>query len=411
MNASPLQPPPAAPVVSGMRPTGALHLGHYHGVLRNWVALTATRDCLYFVADWHALTTRPDRPEDLVRHTREMVIDWMAAGLDPARATLFVQSRVPAHAELHLLLSMIVPVGWLERVPTYKELREAVAGEETLSYGFLGYPVLMSADVLLYRAAEVPVGEDQLAHLELTREIARRFNDLLGRGPAFERDVEAARAALGPAAREALEDYARAFRERGDAGALDALEALLARAGGLDEEARDLLRASVRGTGRILLREPRPLLTEAPRLPGLDGRKMSKSYGNTITLRDEPPVVWEKLRTMVTDPARVRRSDPGDPEKCPVWAWHRVYSDAETRAWVEQGCRGAGIGCLDCKKKLLEPILKDLEPVRQRAARLAARPGDVDDILEEGSRRARAWSEPVVTRVREALGLRRPPAG
>jgi tryptophanyl-tRNA synthetase len=399
--------PPRAPVVSGMRPTGALHLGHYHGVLRNWVSLSHTHECLYFVADWHALTTRLDRPEELAQHTREMVIDWIAVGLDPARVTLFVQSRVPAHAELHLLLSMVVPVGWLERVPTYKELRQAASGEETLSYGFLGYPVLMSADVLLYGAAGVPVGEDQLAHLELTREIARRFNDLYGRGPSFAADLERALGRLGPEERARYDGLLKAYRERGEEDARARLDGFLASLPALGEEERDLLAAAARGTGRAILREPRPLLTETPRLPGLDGRKMSKSYGNTITLRDEPPVVWDKLRTMTTDPARVRRSDPGDPEKCPVWAWHLVYSDGPTRAWVDHGCRTAGIGCLDCKKKLLEPILRDLEPIRTRAQELASRPDDVDAILEDGSRRARAWAEPVLETVRSCLGLPR----
>ena len=388
-----------------MRPTGALHLGHYHGVLRNWVALARDHECLYFVADWHALTTRLDRPEEIAHHTREMVIDWIASGLDPERATLFVQSRVRAHAELHLLLSMIVPVGWLERVPSYKDLRQTAAAEDTLSYGFLGYPVLMSADVLLYRAAGVPVGEDQVAHLELTREIARRFNDLYGRGPAFAADLERALGGLAPDVCRAYDEALRAYRERGEEKALADLEQRLAGVSGLGADERDLLLAAARGTGRALLREPRPLLTATPRLPGLDGRKMSKSYGNTITLRDEPPVVWEKLRTMVTDPARVRRSDPGDPEKCPVWAWHLVYSDEETRSWVDRGCRSAGIGCLDCKKRLLEPILRDLEPIRERACRLAEHPERVEEILEDGSARARAWARPALEIVRERLGL------
>jgi tryptophanyl-tRNA synthetase len=389
-----------------MRPTGALHLGHYHGVLRNWVALARTHDCLYFVADWHALTTRLDRPEELARHTREMVIDWVAAGLDPTRVTLFVQSWVPAHAELHLLLSMIVPVGWLERVPSYKEQRENPAGEETLSYGFLGYPVLMSADVLLYAAAMVPVGEDQLAHLELTREIARRFNDLYGRGPSFAAALERARGRLAEDERTAFDELLRAYRERGDEDALGRLARLLDASPNLVADDRAVLSAAARGTGRALLREPRPLLTETPRLPGLDGRKMSKSYGNTITLRDDPARVWEKLRTMTTDPARVRRTDPGDPEKCPVWAWHLVYSDAPTRAWVDRGCRSAGIGCLECKKSLLEPMLRELEPIRARAEALAARPDEIEAVLEEGSRRARNWAEPVLETVRRCLGLR-----
>jgi tryptophanyl-tRNA synthetase len=389
-----------------MRPTGALHLGHYHGVLRNWVALARTHDCLYFVADWHALTTRLDRPEELARHTREMVIDWIAAGLDPMRVTLFVQSWVPAHAELHLLLSMIVPVGWLERVPSYKEQRENPAGEETLSYGFLGYPVLMSADVLLYAAAMVPVGEDQLAHLELTREIARRFNDLYGRGPSFAAALERARGRLAEDERTAFDELLRAYRERGDEDALGRLARLLDASPNLVADDRAVLSAAARGTGRALLREPRPLLTETPRLPGLDGRKMSKSYGNTITLRDDPATVWEKLRTMTTDPARVRRTDPGDPEKCPVWAWHLVYSDVPTRAWVDRGCRSAGIGCLECKKSLLEPMLRELEPIRARAEAFAARPDEIETVLEEGSRRARNWAEPVLETVRRCLGLR-----
>ncbi|MCL4154025.1 UNVERIFIED_CONTAM: hypothetical protein GTU68_026504 [Idotea baltica] len=267
-----------------MRPTGKLHLGHYHGVLKNWIELQHTHECYFFVADWHALTTEYDHSETIAAHVTDMVIDWLAAGVSPGTATLFIQSRVPEHAELHLLLSMMTPLGWLERVPSYKDQQEKLKEKDLATYGFLGYPLLQAADILVYKAGNVPVGEDQVAHVELTREVARRFNHIYG----------------------------------------------------------------------IILPEPQALLTQASKMPGLDGQKMSKSYGNTISLREDPKQIETKLRTMPTDPARVRLTDPGDPAKCPVWQLHEVYSDSEVKEWVKKGCTTAGIGCVECKQPVIE---------------------------------------------------------
>jgi tryptophanyl-tRNA synthetase len=327
-------------IVSGMRPTGALHLGHYHGALKNWVRLQVQHPCFFFVADWHALTTHYETPNVIRPNLWEMVIDWLAAGVDPNRAVLFVQSRVPEHAELHVLLSMITPLSWLERVPTYKDQQAKLSERDLSTYGFLGYPLLQSADVLIYRAAAVPVGEDQVPHIELTREVARRFNHLFG-------------------------------------GART----------------------------RPVLLEPKALLTEAARVPGLDGQKMSKSYGNTIAMRDDPVSVSKKLRTMPTDPARVRRSDPGEPTRCPVWPLHAVYSSPETCQWAENGCRQATIGCLECKQPVIDAVLAEQVVFHERAQPYLDAPAVLRDVLDAGCDQARSVARETLREVREVMGL------
>jgi tryptophanyl-tRNA synthetase len=322
-------------VLSGMRPTGRLHLGNYLGALDNWVRMQDEYDAFYFVANWHALTTGADSVREVPSNTVEMIADWLGAGLDPERCTIFVQSWVPEHAELHLLFSMVTPVGWLERVPTYKEMVEQL-GIESPSYGLLGYPLLQAADILMYKAAWVPVGIDQVPHVELTREVARRFNN------AFEADV---------------------------------------------------------------FPEPQAKLTEIPKVPGTDGRKMSKSYGNAIYLADPAEVVREKVRPMVTDPARKRRSDPGNPDVCPVFDLHRIFTTQADRAWAANGCRTAAIGCLDCKAKLLEHMEPALGPIRERRETFAARPQHIVDVLHEGSKRARAVAQETMDEVRRVVTL------
>ncbi|MHB1544803.1 MAG: tryptophan--tRNA ligase [Gammaproteobacteria bacterium] len=399
---------PHSRIVSGMRPTGHLHLGHWEGVLKNWIELQKHHECYFFVADWHALTTHYQDSRGLEANTFDLVMEWLAVGVDPDRATLFVQSWVPEHAELHLLLSMLTPLGWLERVPTYKEQQQELKDRELDTYGFLGYPVLMSADVLLYRAGGVPVGQDQVAHLEVAREIARRFNFLYGRGEAFDALLRSAHEHMGSKQSHRLIGWAKQYRESGASELLNRIAHTLAEDSRLDPEERAALFAEARGSGREILPEPEALLTRASRLPGTDGRKMSKSYDNAIALRDDRDVVTRKIRTMATDPARVRRSDPGEPDRCPVWKYHEAFSTEETRQWVETGCRTAGIGCLDCKNRLLEGMLHELEPVWGRLHRLQADPDAVREVLASGSERARIKARETLGEVRNALGLARP---
>jgi len=393
-------------VLSGMRPTGRMHIGHYHGALKNWVRLQEEYECLFFAADWHALTTQYDAVENIAESTWEMFVDWLAAGLDPTRATLFIQSRVPEHAELTLLLGMISPVGWLERVPTYKDQQQKLADRDLSNFGFLGYPVMQSADILIYRSNMVPVGEDQVSHIELTRELARRFNHIYGREPGFEEKARAAVKKLGSKKARRYEDFRTAYQEKGDADALTAGRALLEETQNLSLGDRERLFGFLEGTRRMILPEPQPLLTENPRVPGLDGTKMSKSYGNSIFLREEPAEVTQKIRTMQTDPARVRRTDPGNPEKCPVWGLHKIYSDAATRDWVVQGCTTAGIGCLECKQPVIDAIIKEQQPIRERAQRFLDDPTLVRNIVADGCERARKLAEETMRDVRDAMGLR-----
>ena len=392
-------------VLSGMRPTGALHLGHYHGVLKNWVRLQTEYPCLFFVADWHALTTDYEKPGALQDVGGEMVIDWLAAGIDPTQATLFVQSLVPEHAELHLLLSMLTPLGWLERVPTYKDQQEKLSDRDLSTYGFLGYPLLQAADILIYRARYVPVGEDQVPHIEFTREVARRFNHLYGREPGFEDKAKAAVKKMGSKKARLFNELRTKYLESGDAEALKRAQALL---DGLQSQPRgdvERLYGWLEGGGRKILVEPDALLTEASKLTGLDGQKMSKSYGNAIALREDPESVAKKIRTMPTDPARVKRSDPGTPEKCPVWPLHQVYSDAARQAWVQKGCTTAGIGCLECKQPVIESVLAELAPMRERAQTYVDDPTLVKNILADGCERARKLAVETMREVREAMGL------
>ncbi len=392
-------------VLSGMRPTGALHLGHYHGVLKNWVSLQHEHQCLFFVADWHALTTHYDTPEVIEENVWDMLVDWLAAGVDPALATLFIQSRVPEHAELHLLMSMITPLGWLERVPTYKDQQEKLVEKDLSTYGFLGYPLLQSADILIYRANLVPVGEDQVPHIEFTREIARRFNHVYGRDPGFEGKAEAAIKKLGAKRGKLYRELRTRYQEQGDDDALQSGHALLDEAASLSMGDRERLFGYLEGGGKMILSEPKALLTAASRMPGLDGQKMSKSYNNTISLREDAASVEQKVRTMPTDPARVRRTDPGDPDKCPVWQLHCVYTDEKTHDWVQQGCRSAGIGCIECKQPVIEGIQKELAPIRERAQVYLDDPSLVRNIISDGNDRARKLASETMRDVREAMGL------
>src|SRR5882724_11240939 len=351
-------------VLSGMRSTGKLHLGNYVGALENWVRMQEQYDCFFFIADWHALTTDYADTSHIKENSIEVLLDWLAAGLDPEKCVMFIQSHVPAHAELHLLLSMITPLGWLERVPTYKEQRENIKEKDLGTYGFLGYPVLQSADILIYKADFVPVGEDQVAHVELTREIARRFNGLYG---SMKADP---------------------FHEPGMPPGLPA--------------------SKVYGTGIILegvFPEPQALLTPAPKLPGTDGRKMSKSYGNMILLTDPEPVVRQKLKTMVTDPARVRRTDPGNPDLCPVGDLHKIFSDQPTMAKVNEGCRSAGIGCIECKGWAADALVKILNPMQERRKKYEDNPRLAWDILEAGAGKARVAAARTMDEVRDSMGM------
>ena len=388
-----------------MRPTGQLHLGHYRGVLMNWTKLQHEYECYFFVADWHALTTHYEEREVIADSVFEMVVDWLACGIDPADARLFIQSRVPEHAELHLLLSMITPLGWLERVPSYKDQQERMGDRDLTTYGFLGYPLLQSADILIYRAGLVPVGEDQAAHVEMTREVARRFNHIFGREPDFEARVEAAVRKMGKRNARLFRDLRRRFQERGDEEARETALALLESQQNVSIGDRERLLGFLDGSGRAILPEPQVLLTPASRMPGVDGQKMSKSYGNTIELREEPDAVAAKLRRMPTDPARVRRSDPGDPDKCPVWQLHQIYSDDDCRAWVREGCRSAGIGCLDCKKPIIDAVLAELDPIRRRALDYAAEPDVVRSIIQAGCEEARDTARETMEDVRRAVGV------
>ena len=392
-------------VLSGMRPTGSLHLGHYHGVLKNWVKLQTEYPCLFFVADWHALTTDYETPGEVQRNGWDMVVDWLASGVDPNQATLFIQSHIAEHAELHLLLSMIAPLGWLERVPTYKDQQEKLLDKDLSTYGFLGYPLLQSADILVYRSKYVPVGEDQVPHVEFTREVARRFNHLYGREQGFEDKAKAAVKKMGTKKARLFNTLRTKFLEQGEMESLSRAQALLEEQQNLSRGDRERLYGWLEGSGKKILVEPDALLTPAARLPGLDGQKMSKSYGNTIALREEPELVSKKIRTMPTDPARVKRSDPGTPEKCPVWPLHQIYSDDERQSWVRKGCTTAGIGCLECKQPVIIAIQAELAPMRERAQAYLDDPTLVKSIIADGCDKARRLAAETMRDVREAMGL------
>jgi tryptophanyl-tRNA synthetase len=392
-------------VLSGMRPTGRMHIGHYHGALKNWLRLQEEYDCLYFAADWHALTTHYETPERIEDSVWEMFIDWFAAGINPTRSTIFIQSRVVEHAELTLLLGMMAPVGWLERVPTYKEQQQKLADRDLTTFGFLGYPVMQAADILIYRANMVPVGEDQVSHLELVRELARRFNHIYGREPDFEEKARAAIKKLGSKRAKRYAQLRTAFQEQGDQAALETAREMLDEAQNLALGDRERLFGYLEGSRRVILPEPHPLLTDTPKVPGTDGQKMSKSYDNAIYLREDPATITTKVRTMQTDPARVHRSDPGTPEKCPVWSLHQIYSDQTTRDWAHNGCTTAGIGCLDCKQPVIDAIIAEQRPLHERAQKYLDDPSLVRAIVADGCERARKLAEETMRDVRDAMGL------
>jgi len=388
-----------------MRPTGSLHLGHYHGVLKNWVEMQHQYECLFFVADWHALTTHYDTPQVIEQNVWDMVIDWLAAGVDPSQATLFIQSRVPEHAELHLLLSMITPLGWLERVPTYKDQQEKLSEKDLSTYGFLGYPLLQSADILIYRATQVPVGEDQVPHIEFTREIARRFNHIYGKEIGFEEKAEAAIKKLGGKKAKLYTELRTRFQEQGDSEALESAKSLLDEQQSLSLGDRERLFGYLEGGGKMILSEPRAMLTAASKMPGLDGQKMSKSYNNTISLREDETEVGKKIKTMPTDPARIRRTDAGDPDKCPVWQLHQIYSNEDTKQWVQKGCRSAGIGCIECKQPVISGVLEEQKPMRERAQLYLDDPSLVRNIIADGCEKARKLATETMRDVRDSMGL------
>jgi tryptophanyl-tRNA synthetase len=392
-------------ILSGMRPTGALHLGHYHGALKNWAKLQHEYDCFYFVADWHALTTHYEDRSVIEASVYEMVIDWLAGGLDPNACTMFLQSRMPQHAELFTLLAMGTPLGWLERVPTYKDQQQQLKDKDLSTYGFLGYPLLQAADILMYKAHYVPVGEDQSSHVELTREAARRFNDLYGRGP---KDAELTQAALDKLSKDDqryLRSLKKKFQEAGDEVALGKYQGFVQAKADLTDADKGLLVSDATGKGKTVLVEPQVLLSKVSKLPGLDGRKMSKSYGNGIGMREAPASITQKIKTMPTDPARVKRSDPGDPERCPVWQFHKVYSPAETQAWVQTECKRAGIGCLECKQPVIDAVLAEQAPMLERAAPYVSNPNRVKEIVSEGCLRAKVVADETMQDVRFAMGL------
>lgn len=392
-------------VLSGMRPTGQLHLGHYHGVLKNWLKLQHECECLFFVADWHALTTHYDTPEIIEESVWDMVIDWLAAGIDPANATIFIQSRVPEHAELHTLLSMMTPLSWLERVPTYKDQQEKLSNKDLSTYGFLGYPLLQSADILIYKATQVPVGEDQVPHIELTREVARRFNHIYGKEKGFEEKAEAAIKKLGSKRAALYEEMRAAYQQSGDEEALESARAMIQEQQNLSLGDKERLLGYLEGGGKIILIEPEYKLTPASKMYGLDGQKMSKSYNNTISLREPLDVVTKKIKTMPTDPARIRRTDPGDPAKCPVWQLHEVYSNDEVKGWVQNGCKSAGIGCIECKQPVIDGVIAELTPIQNRAAEYAEDPTIVKNIVAEGCEKARKLARETMREVRDVMGL------
>ena len=388
-----------------MRPTGRLHLGQYHGVIKNWVELQHEYECFFFVADWHALTTAYEDTSIISESVFDIVVDWLSVGINPGEATIFIQSRVPEHAELHLLLSMMTPISWLERVPSYKDQQEKLKERDLSTYGFLGYPLLQAADILIYRAGHVPVGEDQVAHIEMAREVARRFNYLYGREPGFEEKAEAAIKKMGKRNAKLYAELRKSYQEEGDAEALEKGHAFLEAQQNISIGDRERLFGYLEGGGKVILPEPQALLTPESKMPGLDGEKMSKSYNNVISLRELPETVEQKLRTMPTDPARVRLTDPGDPQKCPVWQLHEVYSDNDTKEWAENGCRNASIGCLDCKGPIIDAVLREQAPIRERSQEFLADKDAVFAIIDEGCEAAREAARDTLDEVKQAMHL------
>ena len=392
-------------VLSGMRPTGQMHLGHYHGVLKNWIELQNEYDSYYFVADWHAFTTHYSDNIDLESNVSNMVVDWLATGINPNTSTIFVQSKVPEHAELHLLLSMSTPISWLERVPSFKDQQEKLKTKDLSTYGFLGYPLLQSADILIYKAGLVPVGEDQVSHVEFTREVARRFNYIYGRKPGFEEKAESAVNKMGKKQAKLYRQLRKTYQETGDDESLVKAKALLGEQQNITLGDRERLLGYIEGLGKIILIEPEALLTKASKMPGLDGQKMSKSYENMISLRDEPEVITQKIKKMPTDPARIKLSDPGDPNKCPVWQMHQIYSPKDTLDWVVEGCTKAKIGCIECKGPVIDSVISELGPMQERIAKYQSNPNLIQEIIFDGSERARSVAKNTLEEVRDAMGI------
>ena len=392
-------------VLSGMRPTGQMHLGHYHGVLKNWIELQNEYDSYYFVADWHAFTTHYADNIDLESNVSNMVVDWLATGINPNTSTIFVQSKVPEHAELHLLLSMSTPISWLERVPSFKDQQEKLKTKDLSTYGFLGYPLLQSADILIYKAGLVPVGEDQVSHVEFTREVARRFNYIYGRKSGFEEKAELAVNKMGKKQAKLYRKLRKAYQETGDDESLVKARALLGEQQNITLGDRERLLGYIEGLGKIILIEPKALLTKASKMPGLDGQKMSKSYENMISLRDDPEVITQKIKKMPTDPARIKLSDPGDPNKCPVWQMHQIYSTQDTLDWVVEGCTKAKIGCIECKGPVIDSVISELGPMQERIAKYQSNPNLIQEIIFDGSERARSVAKNTLEEVRDAMGI------
>lgn len=392
-------------ILSGMRPTGALHLGHYHGVLKNWLELQNEHDSYFFVADYHAFTTHYADKIDLKTNTMEMVIDWLAAGISPNASTIFVQSKVPEHAELHLLLSMSTPLSWLERVPSYKDQQEKLLSKDLSTYGFLGYPLLQSADILIYKAGLVPVGEDQVAHIELTREVARRFNHIYGREDDFEKKAEIAIAKMGKKQAKLYRSFRKAYQEKGDDEALIKAQALLKEQQNITLGDKERLSGYIEGVGKIILPEPASLLTKAAKTPGLDGQKMSKSYGNTISLRESSTEIEKKIKRMPTDPARIKLTDCGNPKKCPVWQLHKIYSDEQTCTWVIDSCKNAKIGCVECKQPVIKAVQEELQPIQEQISKYQNDKDLIKQIIFEGSEKARIIAKETIAEVKEAMGI------
>lgn len=392
-------------VLSGMRPSGKLHLGHYHGVLKNWTRLQHEHECFFCVADWHVLTTHYDNPQIIEESVWDMVIDWLAAGVNPGSSTMFIQSKVPEHAELHLLLSMLTPLSWLERAPSYKEQQDKLQDKDLSTYGFLGYPLLQTADILAYKAGAVPVGQDQVPHVEMSREIARRFNHYYGREPGFEKKAESAIKKLGKKNAKLYSNLRRDYVQEGNEDALAQAQSMVESHSSISLGDKERLIGYLEGGGKIILPEPQALLTPVSKMPGLDGQKMSKSYNNVIEMRESAEQVEKKIKTMQTDPARVRLTDPGDPDKCPVWQFHEVYSADDVKSWVKQGCTTAGIGCLECKQPLIDSVIKETTEFKENAKEYEENPELVRNIIAEGSDKARGVAKETMEDVREAMGL------
>lgn len=396
---------PQRRVVSGMRPTGRLHLGHYHGVLKNWVRLQHEYECFFFVADWHALTTDYGNSEHIAKATWDMVVDWLATGVNPGSANLFIQSRVPEQAELHMLLSMITPLSWLERVPAYKDHQAELKEKDLATYGFLGYPLLQAADILAYRGGLVPVGADQVAHIEIARDVARRFNHLYGSETDFEANAEMAIRKLGKKAGRLYSELRQAYTSHGDANALLTAQALIKEQSNITLGDKERLMGYIVGMGKSILPEPQIILSDAAKMPGLDGAKMSKSNENTISLRASPDKIEKKIRNMPTDPARIRLTDPGEPTRCPVWQFHEVYSDEKIRATVQKNCTNAAWGCLECKQLVIDAIVAEQAPIRERGKQYEENTDLVHSIIAEGTERARDAARATLEEVRDAMGL------